>query len=465
MALERLTDRELWRPCLEAVAAARAHVPAADTAVMVGSLSTGSYGTTGASGPGLSDARVDPSMLGVLAARMEPDERIAFRVSVAPDRSGEVLLVDVTLPQLAGASPMGDISGVVFDPTALPEPYRRRPVSIDRPRSPHADPDTVRRIIRAARPDADPASAAAIAVAEQSLGFPLPDDVIAMYETARSGYLLLRPGGIPTSHEEIDFESDEELHEMVIVDLGIPERSACTATARAYAWPHVAAEVVMPDRKQRVQALGHSSAWFLIGADTYGGYYVTDLAPGPRGTYGQILHVTREGAMGAQWVAPSLTEFLLEGEHPDADPYFADVAPPTSVRIGDHTDQTMSDVSEDTEVLHINAVSSPVDLAPLAGHPRLRSLLCTTDKLVGIRHVLAMLPQLEYPELPYGMWISLASAGAVPSGLAAAGFSDAPGDLVSPIALANALLADRGLGTIPVTRIRSGGTVDEFTPR
>jgi len=464
MALHRVTDLALWHRCLAAVATSRAGMPTTDTAVSLGSLSRQSYGTNGAGGPGISQADIGPSVLESLVECLAEEDQIAFRASIAPDGSAEVLLVDLNLPQLAGASPVGHIDGVVLTPDTLPEPYRRRPVAIDRPRSSHADPDTVRRIVRTALPDAPPTPPSTLAEAQRSVRHRLPDDVLAMYETAGSGYLLLQPGGTAVSYDEIDFESDEELHEMTIFDLGIPERSYCTAPARAYAWPHVATEVVMPDPTDRVQPLGHSPAWFLVGADTYGGYYVADLAPGPRGTYGQILHVTRESSMGARWVAPSLTEFLLHGDHPDADPYFGDVAPPTSVRIGDHTDQTMADVTPDTEVLHINAVSMPVDLTPLVGHPRLRAMAVTTERVVGLGNVLRTLPELEYLELPHSAWTSLVADDAVPARLAAAGFSGAPGDLISPVGLANSLLTMRGLEPVPITRLRADGTVEQFVP-
>lgn len=463
MALSALAKIDVWTPVLDALARARANVPPSDVVVVAGSLSRQSVGTHGTGGSaGVSDASIDTGLLKPLGEHVDPADSVAFTASIGPDGTAIVHLVDLTVPALATTSPLGMIDGVALAPGTLPEPFRRSPAATHRPPSPGADPESVRRIVRAALPGALPAEAAAIEALQLAVRPSLPADVVALFETASAGELLLIPGGLPFSEDTEDLE--EEPHGMAIFAPDSPYREDFTAAQRAYAWSHSATAVVSPDPAGRVQALGHSAAWSLIGADWGGGHYVVDLAPGPRGHYGQVLHVPRERMAGARWVAPSLTEFLLQGEFPDADPYYADGVPPVSVRVGDHTDETLSDVTAATEVLHINRVSAPVDLSPLAGHPRLRTLACTTDGVLGLPSVLSHLPALEYLELPYAVWSALVADGAVPARLAAAGFDGGPGDVVTRTALANSLLAARGRDPIPVTRIRHDGVVDTLVP-
>ena len=47
-----------------------------------------------------------------------------------------------------------------------------------------------------------------------------------------------------------------------------------------------------------MQALAVSSAWVVIGDDWGGNLYVADLAPGPTGTYGQVLFVDGGKSLG-----------------------------------------------------------------------------------------------------------------------------------------------------------------------
>lgn len=66
------------------------------------------------------------------------------------------------------------------------------------------------------------------------------------------------------------------------------------------AWTYSATEVVAPDTHGRMQQLAASPAWFVIGDDGGGNLHVVDLAPGPQGTFGQVLFVDHEMSAGAR---------------------------------------------------------------------------------------------------------------------------------------------------------------------
>ncbi len=106
-----------------------------------------------------------------------------------------------------------------------------------------------------------------------------------------------------------------------------------------------------------MQQLAASPEWFVVGDDGGGNLYVVDLAPGPQGTFGQVLFVNHEMSAGARWLAPSLTELLTE--RPAT---LAKLGPEGGllVRVGSHSGKTLADVQPMTEVLY----TPPVTLTP-----------------------------------------------------------------------------------------------------
>ncbi|MGV9670687.1 SMI1/KNR4 family protein [Gordonia sp. NPDC003504] len=455
---------------------ARADIAPTDTAVVTGNISRSAYGMNGVREPGFASVRVGTELLGPLADSLDKGEDFGYQATVSPDGDAEILLVDLTSPAIANMSPNGDIMGVLFDPDALPCPYLLVPESMSTTPSPGADPASLTDMVRRALPDATPASDAAIATAEKEFGRALPAEIVALYRAVGSGDLAFRPGGIPFDLNG-DREGEEDAYGLHICALDSTDRDYCTAANRAISWAFSATEVVRPDPTERVQPLAHSSAWFPI-ADNWGGsYYVVDLAPGPRGTVGQLLFIHRDTNSGARWVAPSLTEFFLHGwSSPgtdetgtgetgtgERDTGESTRAPVQEVVASARSGLTLSAVTSDTEVLRVFDLDEPVDLTVLAGHPTLRTLILGPDSVTGMAQTLGALPALEYLSLPYPTWLELVADDAVPSIPVAFEFRDAPGDLIPPIALANTLLRMRGLDAVEVTRVRGSG-IDTFVP-
>lgn len=370
-----------------------------------------------------------------------------------PDGSAEVLLIDSQSPHLTGMVGSGSIDGVVLAPGVLPEPYRRQPERIaGQGFSPGCDPEAVARIIRRELTDVPATDPGHLAAAEQAFGYPLPPDVRALYAATAGGDFY-----------SIDESSDPDLpwitRGMYVMPVDEPEgRAYCQPQRRYLSWISGADTAVAPDRFGQVQALAHSDAWFVVGTDPDAGFFVVDMAPGPNGTVGQLLHVHRDAPVGAQWLAPSLTEYLQTG---------AVINPRSSFDIRDDaaelglTVAAVADVGPQTEVLHLGDRAAHVDLTPLAGHSRLRSLFISSPTVSGL-DALSRLPALEFVSMPVATWRTVIDDGLIPNSLHAVGFEDAGQGRLRPpvtdtIEVANALLHHRGLPLLHVVRVRGTG--------
>nr|BFE75703.1 hypothetical protein GCM10020092_090040 [Actinoplanes digitatis] len=330
------------------------------------------------------------------------------------------------------------LESVLLDVGSDPEPYRRLPVPRDGVTvSPDADPDVVRELVRRILPDAESASASALAEAESSLGAALPEDVRALYLTAGAGDLVLPEAG------------SDLFYGMSIVALDdAAGREYLEPRARYGSWPDGAIEVVAPDPHGRVQALGASRAWFVVGDDFGGNLFVVDLEPGPRGQVGQVLFVDHETPAGARWLAPSLTELLTRrpGEPEELGPEGG-----LLVRVGPRG-RTVADVRPETEVLFVGVAPEPVDLAALAGHRGIRTLVVNRAAAVANLDAVASLPALEYLECDVPRWQQLLGSGQVPPNLLAAGMNGRA-DWTASVDVVDALLIRWGLPRLDVTRV------------
>jgi cell wall assembly regulator SMI1 len=316
---------------------------------------------------------------------------------------------------------------------AYPEPYRREPARHDVAGSAGADPATVTALVRELLPDARPADPSELAAAQARLGATLPDDVRALYLAAAEGALVLPA-------------DEERFYGFRIVPLDdTVTRSCLEPGARFVSWPFDATEVVAPDPHGRMQPLASSPAWFAFGEDGRGNLYVVDLAPGPRGTVGQVLFVHRGDAMGAQWLAPSLTELLTERPAKLAN---LGSTGRLSVRVGPSSGKTLADVQPETEVLYVSAGPDPVDLSALAGHRRLRTLVTESGAVAGLAAVTG-LPTLEYLQLDVAGWQQLLRAGQLPATLLAAGLKGWA-EWTATVEVVNGLLAAWGQAPIEV---------------
>lgn len=352
----------------------------------------------------------------------------AVAVRGVTTRSGAAVVSIVpSAPQVSFAMGSNLLENVHLVAGAHPEPYRREPIRYDVAVSAGADAATVTALIRQLLPDARPADPSELATAEADLGVALPDDVRALYLAAAEGTLVLQPA------------DRERFYGLRIVPLAdAAARAYLEPQARYLSWTHGATEVVAPDPHGRMQPLAASPAWFVVGDDGGGNLYVIDLAPGPQGTFGQVLFVDHETSAGARWLAPSLTELLTE--RPAT---LAKLGPEDGllVRVGSRTGRTLADVQPETEVLYVRAATAPADLSALTGHRRLRTVI-TESAVVADLPAVTELPALEYLQLDVAGWQQLLRAGQVPSTLLAAGLSGRAG-WTDTVEVVNALLAAR----------------------
>ncbi|MEU0563373.1 SMI1/KNR4 family protein [Dactylosporangium sp. NPDC006015] len=430
-----LHEPAVWRPLVEALL--RSSPPDVRETEFVGSVSSGAYGGStnydGDPGRKLDLARGERPMdaLGPIADLVD-GAGVAIRAVARSTGDGMVSIV-AAAPQVTFGMGNQVLEVVTLVPGADPEPFRRTPVHHDGVTvSPGADPDAVTALVRELLPEARPASLAALAAAESRLGAALPEDVRALYLAAGSGELILRP------------RQEDRFYGLQIVGLDdAAARDYLEPKARYLSWTYGATEVVPPDPHGRVQALGASPAWFVVGDDWGGNLYVVDLAPGPRGTVGQVLFVDHEISSGAQWVAPSLTELLVQRP--------VDLAGRASeggllVRV---SDTTLAAVEPETEVLYVRG--GPVDLAALAGHSRIRTLSTSSDAVTDLNAV-SGLPALEFLELDVNGWQRLLHAGHVPPTLLAAGLRGRA-DWQATVDVLNGLLTLRGQPVLDVTDV------------
>ncbi|TWJ21253.1 SMI1/KNR4 family protein [Micromonospora endolithica] len=422
-----LSQADAWRPFVTALR--NSMPPGAAEAEFRGTMAPGAFGGSIAydgdhSLPGLRLERGErpTDMLRSLAG-LTGGQTVAVRGVTTRSGSAVVSIVP-SAPQVSFGMGSDLLEDVHLVAGAHPEPYRREPVRHDVALSAGADAATVTALVRQLLPDARPVDPSELAAAEADLGVALPDDVRALFLAAAEGTLVLQP-------------ADRELfYGLRIVPLAdAAARAYLEPQARYLSWTYGATEVVAPDPHGRVQQLAASSAWFVVGEDGGGNLYVVDLAPGPQGTFGQVLFVDHEMSAGARWLAPSLTELLTERPATLAKP-----GPEGEllVRVGSRTGKTLADVQPTTEVLYIGAAAVPCDLSALAGH-RLRTLV-TESAVVANLPATTELPALEYLRLDVVGWQQLLRAGQVPSTLLTAGLSGRAG-WTDTVEVVNGLLA------------------------
>ncbi|WP_142239417.1 SMI1/KNR4 family protein [Mycobacterium sp. ST-F2] len=436
MLNDTVTSPDTWRPFLNAL------VSLANSNDC--EFSDGGLFSDGSGGSMLLDREV----LATLQAEAA-DCDFLFCAVARPDGFAEVMVVDSRSPHLAGMAGYGAIDGVVLSPGAHPEPYRRQPEpTAGQGFSPGCASELVARIVTDALPGTPAEEPGALAAAEDAFGHPLPPDVRALYATAAGGDLY-----------SIEESSDPDLpwitRGMYVMPLDeVDGRAYCQPQRRYLSWRSGAETAVAPDRFGQLQPLAHSAAWFVVGTDPEAGFFVVDMAPGPNGTVGQLLHLHRDAPVGAQWLAPSLTEYLQNG---------AVINPRSPFDVKDEAAEfgliadAVTDVGPLTEVLRLHNLDAPVDLSALAGHPRLRSVFVSSPTVTGC-DALTRLPALDYLSLPVAMWRTVIDDGLVPDSLHAAGFEDAAQGLsrapfADTIEVANDLLRHRGQPPLKVHHI------------
>jgi len=430
-----LQHPDVWRPLVSALHGGAP--PGTAASEFRGTVRRGSYGgSTFDDADSRDDGGSVMDALKTLSALVDGPE-VAIRAYVTRDGDAQVDIVESN-PHVSFGMGSGILESVLLDAGSDPEPYRRLPVRHDGvTTSPDADPDTVRELVRRALPDAAPAPASALAAAESSLGTALPEDVRALYLTAGAGDLVLPPS-----------ESNLFYGMSIIALDDAAAREYLEPRARYGSWPDGATEVVAGDPHERVQPLAASPAWFAVGDDFGGNLLVVDLQPGPRGHVGQILYVDHETPAGARWLAPSLTELLTRRP---SEPVDLGPEGTLTVRVGPRG-RTVAEVRIDTEVLFVGAAPEPVDLAGLAGHRRLRTVVVNRSATVVNLDAVTSLPVLEYLELDVPRWRQLLAAGRLPASLRAAGLNGRA-DWATSVDVVDALLTHGGRPRLEIAKI------------
>ncbi|MFE9457325.1 SMI1/KNR4 family protein [Streptomyces californicus] len=319
---------------------------------------------------------------------------------------------------------------------SLPEPWRRLPdPTYAAEPAPSADPEAVERTLRERLPDAIGATEEEIAAAEARLGVRLPEELKALYRVTRGRWE-------DWEDWDDDYETANTVFAAVRCELSsVDELYLAEASTRHYYWAHAAMEAVHTRPDAAVQGVVGSPGWIVFAENGGGDQLAVDLTPGPRGHTGQIILIGHEESVGADLLADSLTDWVLDRErhgqpgHNEGPPLVAHVnhASIRSVREAAHPG---------LEVLSIGVWDgAPFSLAPVTGLPRLRTLLADAGTLADPLEI-AALTGLEYLELGPQDWRVLLDADAVPRSLSAASIT-AYGDQdpLPIVAIANEILA------------------------
>lgn len=332
---------------------------------------------------------------------------------------------------------VGSSYTAVFHRDLPPETLDPEPVVLDRTYA--GDPDRAVALLREQAEDDLPPGATEdeLAAAEAALGHPLPPDLRALFALADGGGDFDGWGRYTLS------EAVGE-HEITSVP---------AATSWPIGWHRVILDADPADTVRRVS--GHPG-WIPIADDSGGNYLAVDLAPARNGRPGQVIEVGVDWATQPGYVADSVTALLADERSRDRPRSHLrlqvsdddDLEPlrrerdlqklrvtgsfDTAVLAGLHRMRSLSVYAKadlgpvrdlPVEDLAANCAS---DLAPLAGHPTLRSLhlykgvapadlaplrtvpnlhgLALADADVADLTVLADLPALVYLELSFDQW-------------------------------------------------------------
>ncbi|MFK0258738.1 SMI1/KNR4 family protein [Streptomyces sp. NPDC090445] len=367
-------------------------------------------------------------------------ESVTFSARITP--SGQVRLRVMGPSPAVESGPAGG-GTLLLAEGAVPEPWRRLPdPAPDAPPAPSADPVALEQLLRERLPGAIGAGDEEIAAAEARLGVTLPDELKALYRVVPGRW----DDWTGADRQDEDTGARDVADETVGCELfALDDLYIADAASRPAPWRFAACEAVVTPPDAAVQGLVGSPGWIVFGDNGGGDRLAVDLTPGPAGHVGQIVLLGHESYIGAGLIADSLTD-LVHRQKPrrtrtsrsrDERPAVAhvNVAHLRSIEAAAHPG---------LEVLCVGVWDEPpVDLAPVTGLPRLRTLTAYPGTLADPRQI-GGLTGLEYLELGPEEWRILLDAGAVPRGLAAAGITThgvGVRDHGQPVDLSNEILA------------------------
>ncbi|MEU3778206.1 SMI1/KNR4 family protein [Streptomyces sp. NPDC032472] len=358
---------------------------------------------------------------------------VSFTAQVSPDGKTALRLFapsPAVLPGIGTPHP----GALLLVEGALPEPWRRLPDPVpEAAPAPTADPELLERTLRERLPGATGATEEELAAAEARLGITLPAELKALYRVTRARW------------EDWGDDDEAGMRECMAVGcelFGLDDLYVADAPSRGCRWEFAATKAVVTPPGAAVQGLVGSPGWIAFGDNGGGDRLAVDLTPGPGGHVGQVIMLGHEESVGAELVADSLTDLVLNrlnqdrptrrGERPDPVAR-VNIASLRSIEAAAHPG---------LEVLAIGVWDGdPLSLAPVTGLPRLRTLTAYPGTLADPLEI-AGLEGLEYLELGPQEWRVLLDAGAVPRTLSAAAIEvHGDQDPLPVVALANEILA------------------------
>ncbi|MFJ9011752.1 SMI1/KNR4 family protein [Streptomyces canus] len=360
-------------------------------------------------------------------------EGVAFVAEISPAGRAVLHLIETgpaVEPGTGGPHP----GSILLVEGAVPEPWRRLPDPVDGASpDPGADPAVLERTLRERLPDAIGATEEEIAAAEEQLGVALPAELKALYRVTRARW----------EDWDGDYDKAEPVYDAVGCELFPLDRLyIADASSRPCSWQFAAMEAVVTPPDARVQGVVGSPGWIVFGDNGGGDRLAVDLTPGPRGHTGQIILLSHEENIGAELLAASLTDLVLNGEN-EGDGDRRPPEQPAVAYVNIHGVSSVRAAADPAlEVLSIGVwEGEPVSLAPVVGLPRLRTLSAYPGTLADPLEI-TELTGLEYLELGPEDWRVLLDADAVPRGLLAAGIEVHSDRHPLPVVdLANELLA------------------------
>ncbi|GAA2096136.1 SMI1/KNR4 family protein [Actinomadura alba] len=436
-----LYDFEAWEPLLRVLRAGDAKALAAPGGHLSGRIGHGSWSVP-------TPPRLPPPGRALQVEDMQDEWDAVKRVQSALTDAGvddisfavEMGPTGRTVLRLFTRSPavetgLGPHPGsLILVEGSVPEPWRRLPDPVaGAVAARSADPALLERTLRERIPDAIGATEAEIAAAEARLGVALPDELKALYRVTRGRWE--------------DWGEDYAAVERVVEAVGcelfpLDEMYIADTASRPCPWRFAAKEAVVTPPEAAVQGVVGSPGWIAFGDNGGGDRIAVDLTPGPRGHLGQIIMLSHEQSIGADLLADSLTDLVVNrcegldsGLRSDEAPVVARVNRVSlpSIQAAAHPE---------LEVLSIGVLEGdPLSLAPVIELPRLRTLSAYPGTLADPLEI-AQLTGLEFLELGPQEWRVLLDAGAVPRSLSAAAIEVHGNQHPLPIvAIANEILA------------------------
>lgn len=353
---------------------------------------------------------------------------VGLRLEARSDGAVEVDVLDLDGPTRGGqvGEPVGD---VVLAPEAVPAPRRVESPPREAPAAP-ADPDAVTALVRSLAPSAQGVDEGRLDAYEQHVGAPLPADLRALYASIDAGRLSLgRLAGGLSLLEVLPLADGDRA--------GIEDRLE---------WHKGAFELAPVDPAGFVRDLVHSPYWLPFARGQKEDLYSVDLAPGPNGRAGQVVRSTSYRP-GARRVAESISDLLLNGEHPS--PTGMPDPDRRELRLRPEDGVLPADLPAELEVLHLAPTLDPRDLSPLEGHLRLRTVHAARQA-VSSTVTFGRMPALEYLSMSLQDWVRLLAHGALPESLMVMRVHSAPDDLIGVADVVSQALRSRGLEPLTV---------------